>query len=701
MEANKSGTPVRLTPEYLDSLGSVCLFDVETDGLYDNCTRVWCAVIYAYKSKTVYRYTPNDINDFISHLSSYDVIIGHNVIDFDLAVLGKLYGYDSRHQIVIDTLIASKLMFHNIKEKDWAAINSQKDQYAFMNTNDFRDKNNRLMDGRHSLESWGYRLQFPKLVFTKFDAYTEEMLDYCTNDVTGPNLHLFDLQLKQNYPMLPVVMEGELQRIISKQMRFGWKFDTKLANATLAELTVKRQIILDDLQKIYKGWTFPLKTPQYWYIDYDGRRYTDPSKMTCVSIAYKAANKDSRCITKTKLAELVQPGPVKTSHRVFSPGSSDDVSCVLIVAYGWKPKTKNRDDLYTDKTLIVKAHGDKYKSFIGKPKPKFDYSIQESFLSGNESYNTKYKHEVEHLINQIMQFEVYQDRIEKLSEGRGGGYVGFERNGRLHGNVDCLGTVTHRATHRDPHLGQVPSPKLEYGEAFRRMFLCDDNHILVGSDADALEMRCFAHHLFQFDNGVYATAVDKGDKAAGTDAHSINQRAVKADSRDRAKTLFYAYLYGAGNWKLGDTYGTLGRLKEFKGAEVRHNLESGITGLQDLLKCMSDDTFNFGYVTLVDGRKINVRKESAALNSLLQGEGSIICKLWLVFVDYLTQISNVTSFNQLYWLHDEFVGQIKPEEAQAFKPISQQAMTLVEYVFDYKCPLKVSYSTGKNWYDVH
>ena len=76
-----------------------------------------------------------------------------------------------------------------------------------------------------------------------------------------------------------------------------------------------------------------------------------------------------------------------------------------------------------------------------------------------------------------------------------------------------------------------------------------DGYKLVGCDASGLELRMLAHYLAFYDGGEYAKTVIEGD------IHSLNQEAAGLETRDQAKTFIYAFLYGAGDAKIGEIVG--------------------------------------------------------------------------------------------------------------------------------------------------
>ena len=88
------------------------VFDLETDGLYDETTQIFCAVIYDVVRKQTFTYGPDAIDDAINHLATDDCLIGHNVIFFDIPVIKKLFpSVLSKQQQILDTLICTRLIW--------------------------------------------------------------------------------------------------------------------------------------------------------------------------------------------------------------------------------------------------------------------------------------------------------------------------------------------------------------------------------------------------------------------------------------------------------------------------------------------------------------------------------------------------------------------------------------------------------------
>ena len=96
------------------------VFDLETDGLLSEVTKVHCLCIYDTENETAYTFdsAKDNIQVGINLLAEADIIVGHNVINYDLPVLDKLYGFKANQYKVLDTLVLSRLIYGDLSETD-------------------------------------------------------------------------------------------------------------------------------------------------------------------------------------------------------------------------------------------------------------------------------------------------------------------------------------------------------------------------------------------------------------------------------------------------------------------------------------------------------------------------------------------------------------------------------------------------------
>ena len=247
-------------------------------------------------------------------------------------------------------------------------------------------------------------------------------------------------------------------------------------------------------------------------------------------------------------------------------------------------------------------------------------------------------------------------------------------------------------THSVPNLGQVPSAKTELGKACRALFVVPEDSCLVGIDAEGLELRMLAHYM---QDPAYIEAVSNGDKKAGTDVHSVNQRAVGLQSRDDAKTFIYAYLYGAGDSKIGEIVkGTAKDGKRLKDQFLKAT--PALKNLRDKITRMAAK----GTLPGLDGRRLYVRSPHKALNTLLQGAGALVMKVGLIlFTEALERAA--IPFKHVLNVHDEWQVETPMEFGEIVGKLGRQAIIDAGVLLKLRCPLDGEYKIGRNWYETH
>ena len=256
---------------------------------------------------------------------------------------------------------------------------------------------------------------------------------------------------------------------------------------------------------------------------------------------------------------------------------------------------------------------------------------------------------------------------------------------RIHHHCS-VGCATHRASHRNPNLSQVPSD-----ERFRRLFTASPNMVMVGADLSGIELRMLAHYLARYDGGRYADILLNGD------IHQENADKIGI-SRRQVKTVTYAFLYGSGDQRLGTSFdGSLGETQaKRKGKEIRKAFVNAIEGLSDLLKAVKRAAER-GYVRGLDGRNISVDKGHVALNYLLQGSAAIIAKRWMVLAD--AQLDSHS--HQLGFIHDELQYETIPASVNDLKFLLELTAVQAGEYYNLRLPIAAESKSGKNWAEVH
>ena len=261
-----------------------------------------------------------------------------------------------------------------------------------------------------------------------------------------------------------------------------------------------------------------------------------------------------------------------------------------------------------------------------------------------------------------------------------------EDTGRVHGYVNTNGAVTGRMTHSKPNLAQVPSSSSLYGPECRSCWIVPKGYKLVGIDASGLELRMLAHFM---DDADYTNTILTGD------IHTANQKAAGLDTRNQAKVFVYAYIYGAGDEKIGSIAGG-GRAV---GKRLKASFLKATPALAKLKENVAQSAAK-GYITGLDGRKVFIRSEHAALNSCLQSAGSLIMKQALIILDRYAILWGI-DYKFVGNIHDEFQVEVREDQASKFGALAASCIEAAGIHFKLRCPLAGEFKVGDSWADTH
>jgi len=287
-----------------------------------------------------------------------------------------------------------------------------------------------------------------------------------------------------------------------------------------------------------------------------------------------------------------------------------------------------------------------------------------------------------HEANLIAQFLLLQKRIAQIDSW----IEATQDDERVHGFVIPNGAITGRMTHRNPNMAQVPSSHSPYGKECRACWIVEDNNILLGVDASGLEIRMLAHYM---NDEEYTNEILNGD------IHTANQELARLESRDTAKTFIYALMYGAGDEKLGKVVG--GSTADGKRArQYFFDNKPSFKSLRDRVQRASAKKYLKG----LDGRKLYVRNQHSALNTLLQGAGAIVMKKALVILDDVLKLNNI-EYKFVANIHDEWQIEVKESQADFVGGLAVDSIVKAGEYFNLRCPLDGEYKTGVNWSETH
>ena len=570
------------------------ILDIEANGLKP--TKVWVVVVKDVNTKEVSilrNPTHETLREFLGGVTH---IIGHNVIAYDVRVLNQLLGFDSSSVRLTDTLVLSRLF-------------------------------NPSLEGGHSLREWGIRLKLHKGDYDDWSQLTEEMVDYCVQDVevTHATYNYLTDNLKP-FGDQSIELEHKVQEIIAGQIENGWLLDQKQAMDLLGTLYEKKIELESTVRDTFK----PLPV----FVKEIVPKYKKDGSLSNVGLKFLGD-----CI------DLVGGQFSRIDYPEFNLGSRQQIGKYL-QWFGWKPQefTETGQPIVDEKVLSgVK-------------------DIPEAQLIG------------EYLLVQkrIAQVESWMDAVES--------------DGRVHGYVNAIGAVTGRMTHSSPNMAQVPAGYSPYGKECRSCWIVPKGYKLVGCDASGLELRMLAHYM---NDAAYTKEILHGD------IHTANQTAAGLATRDQAKTFIYAFLYGAGDAKIGTITGGSARA----GRRLKDKFLENTPALASLRDRVGTAA-NRGYLTGLDGRRLWVRSPHAALNTLLQSAGAVVMKKALTILDEYAKIYNI-QYKFVGNIHDEIQAEVREDQAQQFGWLAVECIKAAGVKLNLRCPLDGDFKIGESWAQTH
>lgn len=627
------------------------IFDIETDGLLDTLTQVFCMSIW--DGSEMHSFRPDECEQgarmLMDGLNHGDTIVGHNIINFDIPALHKLYPWfdvtrDKRNQ-VIDTLVMARLVKGNIVESDM--------MYKRVGAMPGR------LVGSQSLKAWGYRLGNHKGTYAEdtedaWGCFNEDMLSYNQQDVRVTT-QLYEYLKGQHYTEASLKLEHDAAWLMAQQERNGFPFDVKHAEQLELTLRKRESVLSAQLMKI---------CPQI------------PDKVF-------VPKRDNKKLGYKKGVPIQR-------YKDFNPNSRQQIEWLITEYYGYRPVNP---DLYTEKNHL-KVDEDTFH-----------------FLASDKDAPEG----VRSLAVVVEEYLMIKKRLGQLADGSQAWLKLVKSDGKIHGKVNPCGAVTGRATHSNPNVTQVPHNASPYGEECRSLFGVPEGWVEAGIDACGLELRCLAHFLYPYDNGAYAHVVVHGD------IHTLNQKAAGLATRDEAKRFIYAYLYGAGDKKIGDLVGgdaSVGKEVKARFLAKTPAIQKLKDDIENVLINKEKSTYDYRhkkykivwrrhYLLGLDKRRLQVRSLHSALNLLLQSAGAIVCKHWIVRTEERLLARGLKhgwdgDFALMAWVHDEQQIACRNKEiAEIVVSEAQQAMRDTQKFYHFNVQLDTEGIIGRNWCECH
>lgn len=640
----------------------ICVSDTETNGFLEDVTTIHCAVIVDYQTGKAKGYRPDEIDHYVADLSTYDEVWFHNGIKFDEPVIEKLKGLP-KSPVYRDTMVLSRLVHPDIKSSDFIRAARWR-EYS-----EYQERYSEYVFEREKLYASGDEEDFRMAERTDWAPKWE-----------GPVPAYFPARLIGSYSLEAWGCRLGLHK---SDYEGGWDtfneemFDYMMQDGAVTLLLLQKLLAHEpsaqsvELEHRIARLCFQIEQNGFPFdekaaVELLGR-LIDEREAIRVDLVGLFPN------WKVRLPDFIPKrnnGPKgyvagvpveRWKEFEFNPASRDHIADRLIDKYGWKPA-----------------------QFTDNGKPVVDDDVL-SALPYPEA-------------QKLARFFLLEKRIGQLSEGNQA-WLKVAKNGKIHARYTPNGTVTGRSTHSHPNISQVPRVSSEFGRDCRALFHVPEGWIQLGADQQGLELRCLASDLSGLagDGGNYGRIVTEGD------VHTTNQMAAGLPTRDAAKTFIYAFLYGAGDEKIGSIAG--------KGKAAGRSLKAAFLektpGLSTLLSIVKNAAKR-GFIKGIDGRKIPIRSEHSALNMRLQNAGAVVCKQWgCDWDDALKEMGLRHGWDGDYvflaFCHDEYQLAVRddPEIIEKVREAGIKTGQEAGLPYNFQCELDVEVKTGRSWRDCH
>lgn len=613
---------------YLTPTKKHWIIDIETDGL-DDCSRVWVMCYSNAVTDEKGSLVSNEsIKEWFANHKGH-VFIGHNIVKFDAPTLNRLLGTGISVGRLVDTLILSNLYSPNLV-------------------------------GGHSLEEWGRRLKFPKHSFSDFEAFSDEMVSYCEQDVALTRLLYLKLAAvlkKIGFSEKSCELQHKCTSIINRQRKNGFYFDAKGA------ITLRTQILKEQeelKEKIYERF---------------------PPELVSVGTYKRAFKKDGSRSSQYERHLAVYPEVKLNSstgeyecfdYREFNLASPPQRVAKLL-SLGWEPEE------FTPKT--PKGGG-------GNPQPTIKGELSPSLARFADDSGIEE-------VRLIAQWLALNGRAMML-----GTWLDEynEETGCIHGQLWPASTLRWRHDH--PNTANIPAVRHAKDESVlmgrdgyytyeaRALWLPrPGERVLVGTDAAALEYRMLAHHV---NNEELIKVVLERD------VHQFTaDMAGVGHDRGAGKTLNFAIIYGAGDAKAGSVVGG----KAAEGKAIKEKLFANIPGLEEAIEEAKSE-FKRGRISLVDGSQIICPRINAAFNYKLQGGGARVMFQACIFLEGHIRRKGLDSI-KVGDIHDEWQYDVAKKDAEEHARLAVQAIKEAGEELNMNIPMDGKSIIGNNWAETH
>jgi len=648
------------------------VFDVEANGLI-NPTKVW---IIATKDlvtgfSDVFRRPsddPAEARRFHLLVDKVDLWVGHNCLSYDWPVLTSVLGIPTPDVSKIrDTFLLSKLIDYPRK--------------------------------KHSIENYGEEFNLAKGKMYDFSQFTPAMEEYCLRDV--------DICHRIYGKFLRYINKPEHARSIDREHKFsmvcdklhtnGFALDVKKTTKLLEGVKGKLKLLDDEIQEAFQ--------PRLKLI-----REITPKETKHGTISLTSIPKDMR----GDIPDLNVGASFSYCEWVeFNPNSPKQIIKVLGEA-GWKPVEKTKGHIEAERELNKLKRQRKRSPALDLEILRVYTDLQKLGVTGwkvNETNLSTLPPTAPKPARLLSQRILYEARRRTLTEWK----ELVTDDGRVHGKFQSIGAWTHRMAHQKPNMANITNAvRVSDGKAsllgkeLRQCWIAPAGRLLVGVDAEAIQLRVFAHLI---NDPILTDAIVNGSKKNGTDPHSLNKKyfGEYCKTRNAAKHSLYAIFFGGKAGKIAEIMDC----RKDEAQLAIDGLVQKYPGLARLQQEVFPADARRGYFIGLDGRKVRIPGETTGdrehhcMSGYLQNGEKVIMEE--ATLDFEPELIHYDSF-LVDLVHDEWQTEC-PNDLSVCISVAElecKALEKTQKTLGLNCPITGSYRNddgdytfGKNWYQTH
>lgn len=629
----------------------VRVFDIEANGLTPDT--IHCMVFRSLDDKQVDMFRPHQMREATEFMSTCDVLIGHNILSYDLPAVKKVLGYEYKGKKV-DTLLMSRLQCPNRQ----APLTARGDPKA--------------MKSPHGLGCWGYRVGRGKPEHEDWETFSEDMLHRCSED-TAINVAVYHELMKEGkgLPWRDAhMLTFKLFENLQKQEEAGWLIDQPYMEKCIRLLNHwirKVDIVLADKLPLVCDILETKKDGEYNYV----------RKPFMKSGAYSASVEKHYGGSSDDIRGLVGGPFTRISYRPIDLGSAAEVKDWML-SQGWEPAEWNLDDDGNQRSPKMPKDGD-FPGVEGK----------EGKLYAKRAKTSHRRSTLQGLLKQVREDGRIAARVSGVADT---------------GRMKHAGVVN------------IPNAEAFFGKQMRRCFTAEEGMVLVGCDSAGCQNRMLAARVGDdfFTKTLIEGKKEEGTSIHHVNQKALRDVAGLEVSYGLAKNLNYAFMFGASDNKLGRM---LGKGKEVGAEvrrallSVAAGFERLVNDLTDEWRSHAKRRMNKwnkmeyfdGWISGLDGRPIFIKSEHAILVYMLQSDEAIMMSAAynLLHKRLGSKYKWDEEFRIVGFVHDEYQIECKPEIAKDVGDIAAKCIVDAGKFYKIACPHKGEYEIGRNWYETH